>query len=320
VHTALSHRVRGRDVRALYAAAVPILFIHGRHDIVAAPALAARLAARMRAPLMLLDGAHFVTRECAGEVNALLLAQLAGLLRPAAHAHGGALDSPPAAAAAYVPAAKPKAQAAAPPPPLVKAQRVVPAPAAAAVAVAAKAAAPALLPAAKAAAPAAPPTAPAAAAAAAKAAAPALLPAAKAAAPAAPPTAPAAAAAAAKAAAPALLPAVKAAAAAASPTAPAAAAAPLAAPMAALVAAALSHPLDLTAPEAQDVTPVLHLSGGGGGGGGGGGARVAPAEFDVSISQQPPPARSAYKVIGLGSALLQPNSTSSSAATGGWRS
>jgi pimeloyl-ACP methyl ester carboxylesterase len=48
------------------------MFIHGRHDVLAELKYAEALAHRLRAQLTVLDGAHFVTRECAHEVNLLL--------------------------------------------------------------------------------------------------------------------------------------------------------------------------------------------------------------------------------------------------------
>ena len=46
--------------------------IHGRHDIVAPPKYGERLAARMGCPCIILEGAHFLTRERGPAINALL--------------------------------------------------------------------------------------------------------------------------------------------------------------------------------------------------------------------------------------------------------
>lgn len=57
---------------------MPCLVIHGRDDIVAAPKHGAKLARRLRAPFLLLDGAHFVFREQATVVNGVLENMLQG--------------------------------------------------------------------------------------------------------------------------------------------------------------------------------------------------------------------------------------------------
>ena len=54
------------------AAGFPLLVIHGRHDQLASPKNAEKLAKRLRAPCILLEGAHFIVRECAGQINMLL--------------------------------------------------------------------------------------------------------------------------------------------------------------------------------------------------------------------------------------------------------
>jgi len=46
--------------------------IHGRHDIVAPPKYGERLAGRMACPCIILEGAHFLTRERGPAINALL--------------------------------------------------------------------------------------------------------------------------------------------------------------------------------------------------------------------------------------------------------
>lgn len=66
------HQLKDAEVRAIRAARVPCLVVHGRHDIVALPKHGARLARRLCAPFLLLEGAHFVFREEAVAVNAAL--------------------------------------------------------------------------------------------------------------------------------------------------------------------------------------------------------------------------------------------------------
>lgn len=55
-----------------HAGGFPIWFIHGRKDLVAMPDRAERLARRFGAPCVMLQGAHFIPRENAGEVAELL--------------------------------------------------------------------------------------------------------------------------------------------------------------------------------------------------------------------------------------------------------
>lgn len=62
----------------------PIKVIHGTGDILAAPRHAARLAARLRCPLVLLEGAHFITRDCAAEVRRTPWPDSADACEPAA--------------------------------------------------------------------------------------------------------------------------------------------------------------------------------------------------------------------------------------------
>lgn len=59
-------------MRAILAARIPCLVIHGRDDIIAAPKYGQRLAARLHCPFLLLSGAHFVFRESAPLVNGII--------------------------------------------------------------------------------------------------------------------------------------------------------------------------------------------------------------------------------------------------------
>lgn len=51
------------------AAGVPVLFVHGRHDLVAMPEFGKQMAAEFAAPFVYVDGAHFTPRENAVEVR-----------------------------------------------------------------------------------------------------------------------------------------------------------------------------------------------------------------------------------------------------------
>lgn len=72
LHAVWQHSVTAADVAAISGGGFPVLYIHGLHDLVARHKSAVKLAKRMAAPIVLLDAAHFVTRECQAQVNALL--------------------------------------------------------------------------------------------------------------------------------------------------------------------------------------------------------------------------------------------------------
>ncbi|GFR52361.1 hypothetical protein Agub_g14919 [Astrephomene gubernaculifera] len=83
----LKHGVNRRECRTLATAGFPIKLIHGSEDIVAAPRHAARLAARLGAPLVLLPGgAHFIPRDCAAEIVDELLATVEAVRQGFTHA------------------------------------------------------------------------------------------------------------------------------------------------------------------------------------------------------------------------------------------
>ena len=67
-----THRVRDKQIAAIKSGQFPIMVIHGREDILAAPKYGEQLAQRLECPCMMLEGAHFVTRECGPEINLLL--------------------------------------------------------------------------------------------------------------------------------------------------------------------------------------------------------------------------------------------------------
>lgn len=48
VHAAWKHKVGSKEAATIAASGVPLLYIHGRHDLVATPRFAERLAARMQ--------------------------------------------------------------------------------------------------------------------------------------------------------------------------------------------------------------------------------------------------------------------------------
>ena len=72
LNTVWTHRVRDKQVAAIKSGRFPMMVIHGRYDILAMPKYGEQLATRLECPCMVLEGAHFVTRECGPEVNLLL--------------------------------------------------------------------------------------------------------------------------------------------------------------------------------------------------------------------------------------------------------
>eukprot|EP01025_Chloroclados_australasicus_P044353 TRINITY_DN4808_c0_g1_i1.p5 TRINITY_DN4808_c0_g1~~TRINITY_DN4808_c0_g1_i1.p5 ORF type:complete len:110 (-),score=9.48 TRINITY_DN4808_c0_g1_i1:89-418(-) len=50
-----------------------VKILHGRHDLVASPTNAERIARKLKASSVMLEGAHFIVRECADEINLQLL-------------------------------------------------------------------------------------------------------------------------------------------------------------------------------------------------------------------------------------------------------
>lgn len=84
-----SHEMTQWDVDRIREAGFPVAVIHGRHDLLAMPRYAERLAERLGARMVLVDGGHFVPRECAAEVSQQLVATV--LTSPLE----GRCDSPP---------------------------------------------------------------------------------------------------------------------------------------------------------------------------------------------------------------------------------
>lgn len=67
-----THRVTDRHIAAIKSGAFPIMVIHGRYDILAKPKYGEQLATRLECPCLMLEGAHFVTRESGPEINRML--------------------------------------------------------------------------------------------------------------------------------------------------------------------------------------------------------------------------------------------------------
>jgi hypothetical protein len=68
-----SHEVTQRDVESIREGGFPVTVIHGRFDLLAMPRYAERLAERLGARMLFVDGGHFVPRECAAEVSQQLV-------------------------------------------------------------------------------------------------------------------------------------------------------------------------------------------------------------------------------------------------------
>eukprot|EP01026_Neomeris_dumetosa_P047303 TRINITY_DN405_c0_g1_i1.p2 TRINITY_DN405_c0_g1~~TRINITY_DN405_c0_g1_i1.p2 ORF type:complete len:182 (+),score=20.88 TRINITY_DN405_c0_g1_i1:85-630(+) len=67
------HCLTSRDISTIKKAQFHVKVIHGRHDLVAHPRGAERIARKLKASAVMLEGAHFIPRECADEVNLQLL-------------------------------------------------------------------------------------------------------------------------------------------------------------------------------------------------------------------------------------------------------
>lgn len=72
VNAVWTHRVTDQHIAAIQSGDFPIMVIHGRYDILAKPKYGEQLATRLECPCMMLEGAHFVTRESGPEINLLL--------------------------------------------------------------------------------------------------------------------------------------------------------------------------------------------------------------------------------------------------------
>lgn len=68
------HSISATEFALLKRASFRRQVIHGRYDILAAPKHAEALAKKMCCRLVMLEGAHFITRECGTELNSLLRA------------------------------------------------------------------------------------------------------------------------------------------------------------------------------------------------------------------------------------------------------
>ncbi|EIE19012.1 alpha/beta-hydrolase [Coccomyxa subellipsoidea C-169] len=66
------HTVSSREAATIVSAQLPVLVLHGRHDILAMPQFGEQLARKLQAPCIMLEGAHFLTRERGPEVNQLI--------------------------------------------------------------------------------------------------------------------------------------------------------------------------------------------------------------------------------------------------------
>ncbi len=80
----------------------PVAVIHGRHDVLAAPSHGEALAKRLHAPLIMLEGAHFIVRECAGQINMLLASLVLGQRHFTAVRNDVYLDPDPALQRAWL--------------------------------------------------------------------------------------------------------------------------------------------------------------------------------------------------------------------------
>eukprot|EP00879_Flechtneria_rotunda_P030356 GHRR01032981.1.p1 GENE.GHRR01032981.1~~GHRR01032981.1.p1 ORF type:complete len:410 (+),score=138.23 GHRR01032981.1:137-1366(+) len=89
------HTLSRKDANAIKQAGFPVLVIHGRNDKLASAANAESLARRLAAPCVILPGAHFIVRECAGQINMLLSSLVLGKQHITAITNGPYLDPSP---------------------------------------------------------------------------------------------------------------------------------------------------------------------------------------------------------------------------------
>lgn len=85
VHACWTHRLERKEARTIRTSGFPTLVMHGRHDLLASPQYGERLAARLGASCVLMEGAHFIPRECAPQVNALLRQSIMAGVWPLPH-------------------------------------------------------------------------------------------------------------------------------------------------------------------------------------------------------------------------------------------
>lgn len=63
------HKLSKKDLAKIISGGFPVLVIHGRHDLVADKKYGRKIAKKLEAQLVEVEGAHLITRECASEVN-----------------------------------------------------------------------------------------------------------------------------------------------------------------------------------------------------------------------------------------------------------
>ncbi|KAG2485288.1 hypothetical protein HYH03_015963 [Edaphochlamys debaryana] len=85
LNAVMTHHLSRADLQKLREAGFPIMVVHGTDDILAVPRHAARLARQLSAPLVMLDGAHFITRDCAPELNDELVATIEAVRKGVKH-------------------------------------------------------------------------------------------------------------------------------------------------------------------------------------------------------------------------------------------
>eukprot|EP00892_Ulva_mutabilis_P010834 jgi/Ulvmu1/8122/UM040_0017.1 len=81
------HKLSKQEKATLRNAPFPRLVIHGRHDIVAAPAFGEKVAREIAATMVMLEGAHFIPRERGHDVSLLLEGVILGQPRQAERQH-----------------------------------------------------------------------------------------------------------------------------------------------------------------------------------------------------------------------------------------
>ncbi|GIL66225.1 hypothetical protein Vafri_19758 [Volvox africanus] len=68
LNAVMTHKLTASERQQLATLGIPIKLIHGSEDILAELRHARRLARDLRAPLVVVDGAHFIPRDCAHQI------------------------------------------------------------------------------------------------------------------------------------------------------------------------------------------------------------------------------------------------------------
>ncbi|GLI63481.1 hypothetical protein VaNZ11_006458 [Volvox africanus] len=86
LNAVMTHKLTASERQRLAESGIPIKIIHGSEDILAELRHARRLARDLRAPLVMVDGAHFIPRDCACQIVDELLSTVEVVRQGGTHA------------------------------------------------------------------------------------------------------------------------------------------------------------------------------------------------------------------------------------------